>query len=246
MTPARPTRVLIVEDDPAVRLSLRLMCQKEGFEVAEAPSGAQALALFEQQPHDLVLLDLMLPGMGGLEVCRRMRQAQPAQPVIILTARGDEAYKVAGLELGADDYVTKPFSPRELLARIRAVLRRSARATEATGPNGAAPSTAALAIGSLRIDLAARTVTRAGEPVSLTRTEFDLLATLAQQPGRAYSRDELVARVWGYADEGGTRLLDSHIGHLRAKVEPDPAHPGYVRTVRGVGYRLCAPGEPPA
>jgi two-component system response regulator RegX3 len=239
MTAPRPTRVLVVEDDPAVRLSLRLMCQKEGVEVLEAPTGPQALASLEGTP-DLVLLDLMLPGMDGLEVCRRMRRERPSQPVIILTARGDEGYKVTGLELGADDYVTKPFSPRELLARMRAVLRRATRPPEHAAPEPE-DRPAPLTLGSLALDLAARIVTRDGQPVALTRTEFDLLAALAQQPGRAYTRAELVSRVWGYADEGGTRLLDSHIGHLRAKVEPDPAHPSYVRTVRGIGYRLCEP-----
>jgi DNA-binding response OmpR family regulator len=200
------------------------------------------LASFAEAPPDLVLLDLMLPGMDGLEVCRRMRRGRPSQPVIILTARGDEAYKVTGLEMGADDYVTKPFSPRELLARIRAVLRRARRPPDgvATEP---ADRPAPLTLGALALDVAARTVSRDGQPVALTRTEFDLLAALAHQPGRAYSRSELVSQVWGYADEGGTRLLDSHIGHLRAKIEPDPARPTYVRTVRGVGYRLCDPAE---
>ncbi len=236
MTETPATRVLVVEDDPAVRLSLRLMCQREGFAVAEAASGPRALMLFDEARPDLVLLDLMLPGMNGLEVCREIRRQDPAQPVIILTARGDEADKVAGLELGADDYVTKPFSPRELLARMRAVLRRASREMAARAST--------LEIDGLRLDLAARTVSRDGEAISLTRTEFDLLATLVQQPGRAFSRDELVARVWGYDGEGDTRLLDSHIGHLRAKVEPDPSRPRYVLTVRGVGYRLRAPGEP--
>ena len=233
MSQRQPVRVLVVEDDPAVRLSLRLLCQREGFAVVEAESGSQALALFEEARPDLVVLDLMLPGLDGLDVCRHVRRREPHQPVIILTARGDEADKVAGLELGADDYVTKPFSPRELLARMRAVLRRSGR--------GAEPASAALlAVDGLRLDLAARSVTRDNQAITLTRTEFDLLAALAEQPGRAFSRDLLVARVWGYEAEGATRLLDSHIGHLRAKLEPDPARPRYVLTVRGVGYRLRA------
>ena len=234
MNHPQPMRVLVVEDDPAVRLSLRLMCQREGFPVEEAANGPQALKLFDQSRPHLVLLDLMLPGLGGLDVCRAIRRREPSQPVIILTARGDESDKVAGLELGADDYVTKPFSPRELLARMRAVLRRAART------NDVAVVSPLLEIGRLRIDLAARTVFNDGDPIALTRTEFDLLAALAQQPGRAYSRDELVVQVWGYETEGATRLLDSHIGHLRAKVETDPARPAYVQTVRGVGYRLSA------
>jgi len=231
-------RVLVVEDDPAVRLSLRLLCQREGLVVVEATDGHQALALLDDASPDLVVLDLMLPGLGGLEVCRaiRRRQGTARLPVIILTARGDEADKVAGLELGADDYVTKPFSPRELMARMRAVLRRS----EPPAP----PSLPALTIDGLRLDLTARTVTRDEHPIELTRTEFDLLAALAREPGRALSRDQLVARVWGYQAEGVTRLLDSHIGHLRAKLEPRPARPRYVQTVRGVGYRLRISAAP--
>jgi DNA-binding response OmpR family regulator len=235
MSSQESTRVLVVEDDPAVRLSLRLMCQREGFAVVEATSGPQGLALFEEARPDLVLLDLMLPGMDGLEVCRALRRRDSGQPVIILTARGQEADKVAGLELGADDYVTKPFSPRELLARMRAVLRRAGRSHEP------AVRPAALEVDGLRLDFDARTVTRYAQEVALTRTEFDLLAALARQPGRAFSRDELVVQVWGYESEGSTRLLDSHIGHLRAKLEPNPSTPRYVLTVRGVGYRLCPP-----
>ncbi len=193
MNSARPPRILVVEDDPAVRLSLRLAGQKEGFEVAEAASGPEALDELARQRPDLVLLDLMLPGPSGFEVCRSVHQRDPSLPVIILTARGDEVDKVVGLELGADDYITKPFSPRELIARIRAVLRR---------------------------------------------TEFELLAALAAQAGRVLTRDQLVTRVWGYEAEGGTRLLDSHIAHLRAKIEPEPSRPRYIQTVRDVGYRL--------
>src|SRR5919197_2373575 len=232
---SRAARILVVDDDPAVRLSLRLAGQKEGFEVAEAASGPEALDELARQRPDLVLLDLMLPGPSGFEVCRSVHQRDPSLPVIILTARGDEVDKVVGLELGADDYITKPFCPGELIARIRAVLRRSARTAEAA-PVG--PSGEELVLGGLRIDLGAREVSVDGRPVTLTRTEFDLLAALAAQAGRVVTRDQLVTRVWGYEAEGGTRLLDSHIAHLRAKLEPDPARPRYVHTVRDVGYRL--------
>src|SRR5919197_1588575 len=184
---SRAARILVVDDDPAVRLSLRLAGQKEGFEMIEAANGPAALADLARQRPDLVLLDLMLPGPSGFDVCRAVHQRDPSLPVIILTARGDEVDKVVGLELGADDYITKPFSPRELIARIRAVLRRSARAAQA---------------------------------------------------GRVLTRDQLVTRVWGYEAEGGTRLLDSHIAHLRAKIEPEPSRPRYIQTVRDVGYRL--------
>src|SRR5438552_5693539 len=196
---ARPPRILVVEDDAAVRLGLRRAGQKEGFEVAEAASGPEALDELARQRPDLVLLDLMLPGPSGFDVCRSVHQRDPSLPVIILTARGDEVDKVVGLELGADDYITKPFSPRELIARIRAVLRRSARAAEA-GPAGTPGEE--LVLGGLRIDLAAREVSVEGRPVTLTRTEFDLLVALATQAGRALTRDQQVTRVWGY-EAGG-------------------------------------------
>jgi DNA-binding response OmpR family regulator len=231
----RPARILVVEDDSAVRLSLRLAGQKEGFQVAEAANGPEALAQVTDQRPDLVLLDLMLPGPSGFEVCRSIHQRDPSLPIIILTARGDEVDKIVGLELGADDYVTKPFSPRELIARIRAVLRRSARAIEAAP---VAPATQELTLDGLHIDVPAREVSLDGRPVSLTRTEFDLLAALAGQVGQVLTRDQLVTQVWGYEAEGDTRLLDSHIAHLRAKIEPDPGRPRYLQTVRDVGYRL--------
>jgi DNA-binding response OmpR family regulator len=240
MSPGEPAlrapRILVVEDDPAVRLSLRLASQKEGFEVAEAASGPAALAELGRQRPDLVLLDLMLPGSSGFDICRAMHQRDPSLPVIILTARGDEVDKVVGLELGADDYITKPFSPRELIARIRAVLRRSSRGAETPLPVTTGDDE--LVLGGLRINLAARSVAAEGRPVALTRTEFDLLACLAGQAGRVLTRDQLVTRVWGYDAEGGTRLLDSHIAHVRAKIEPDPGHPRYIHTVRDVGYRF--------
>lgn len=221
----------MVEDDPTVRLSVRLACQKEGFAVVEAVSGEEALESVARWPPALVLLDLMLPGISGFDVCRDLRARDRDLPIIMLTARGDEIDKVVGLELGADDYVTKPFSPRELVARIRAVLRRAARPAEEAHPD-------VVRVGELVIRLAAREVERAGQPVQLTRTEFDILACLVEHGGRVVTRDQLAARVWGYAGEGDTRLLDSHIGHLRAKIEPDPSNPRYILTVRQVGYKF--------
>jgi DNA-binding response OmpR family regulator len=218
-------------------MSLCLTGQKEGFAVVEAGTGPEALAALEAERPDLVLLDLMLPGQSGFDVCRAIHQKDASLPVIILTARGDEVDKVVGLEMGADDYVTKPFSPRELVARIRAVLRRSQRAAEGA-PSASAELTDELHLGCLQIDLGSRLVTVNGREVPLTRTEFDLLNTLASQAGRVVTRDQLVTRVWGYEAEGGTRLLDSHIAHLRAKLESDPSHPRLVHTVRDVGYRL--------
>jgi DNA-binding response OmpR family regulator len=223
--------ILVVEDDPTVRLSVRLACQKEGFAVIEAASGEEALDAVARRPPALVLLDLMLPGISGFDVCRNLRARARDLPVIMLTARGDEVDKVVGLELGADDYVTKPFSPRELMARIRAVLRRAARPADAA-------QAADVRAGDLVVRLAAREVYHAGRPVQLTRTEFDILACLVAHGGRVVTRDQLAAQVWGYQSEGDTRLLDSHIGHLRAKIEPDPSNPRYILTVRQVGYKF--------
>lgn len=237
MNAPKPQAILVVEDDPSVRLSLRLACAKEGFAVTEAASGLEALDCLQRSRSDLVILDLMLPGVSGFDVCRTIHQRDPNLPVIILTARGDEVDKVVGLELGADDYITKPFSPRELIARIRAVLRRSVRAAEPAAAL-ASPTHDELQLGGLRIDLAAREVRVDDRQVTLTRTEFELLRALASRAGRVLTRNQLVTEVWGYEDEGGTRLLDSHIAHLRAKIEADPAHPRYLHTVRDVGYRL--------
>jgi two-component system response regulator RegX3 len=224
--------ILVVEDDPAVRLSLRLACQREGFIVAEATNGDEALEQLARCRPDLILLDLMLPGPSGFDVCRSMLQRDPNLPVIILTARDDEVDKVVGLELGADDYITKPFSPRELVARIRAVLRRSARGAEAQPEARTA---------ALRLDPSTRQAVLDRRSVKLTRTEYKLLEALVARGGRPLTRDELVTEVWGYEAEGGTRLLDSHIAHLRAKLEPDPTHPRYIQTVRDLGYRFEAP-----
>ncbi|MCC7106975.1 MAG: response regulator transcription factor [Chloroflexi bacterium] len=243
MTAPRAPRILVVEDDSAVRLSLRLAGEKEGFAVSEAVDGPEAIERLAQQRPDLVILDLMLPGVSGFDVCRTIHQRDPSLPVIILTARGDEVDKVVGLEMGADDYITKPFSPRELIARVRAVLRRTSRPTDPAQPIAAPPPKEALLLGGLRIDLASRQVWVDERAVSLTRTEFELLLALATNAGRVLTRDQLVARVWGYEAEGGTRLLDSHIAHLRAKIESDPSHPRYLHTLRDVGFRLSPPAD---
>jgi phosphate regulon transcriptional regulator PhoB len=222
-------RVLIVEDEPDIRDLLVFHLEREGYQVTQCRSGAEALRLARATPPDLVLLDLMLPEMDGLEVCRRLRQdpATMALPIVMLTARGDEVDRVLGLELGADDYVVKPFSPRELVARIRAVLRR------ARPPAGAAP----LVIGRLAIDAAAHHVTVDGQAVSLTRKEFDLLRALAEARGRVLSREYLLDHVWGYtaAGEIESRTVDVHVRRLRQKLGAEGQRIG---TVTGVGYRF--------
>jgi len=222
-------RILVIEDDPDIALSLRLKLERDGgFEVVTAHDGAEGLRLAIRQPPDLVLLDVNLPGMDGFEVCRHLRKepATAATPVIMLTARIGESDRVAGLELGADDYITKPFSPKEALARVRAVLRRVDRSTE--GPE-------ALADGALRIDLGARQVEIAGHSLSLTRKEFDLLVELIRQRGRVLTRERLLETVWGYDYPGETRTVDVHVRRLRQKLgSPIDER---VETVVGVGYR---------
>jgi two-component system, OmpR family, alkaline phosphatase synthesis response regulator PhoP len=228
--PERPSSILVVEDDQAVRLSLRVAFERQGFLVEEAATGAAGLARVASQPPDVVILDLMLPDVDGIELFRRLRRQQPDLPVVMLTARGDEVDRIVGLELGADDYVPKPFSPRELIARVRAVLRRSTR--------GSGDESDTWRLRGLVIHPQKRTVAMGGREVFLTRTEFDLLLYLAQHAGNVATRDELVQAVWGYVTEGESRLLDSHIRHLRAKIEPEPRSPRYLVTVRDVGYKL--------
>jgi phosphate regulon transcriptional regulator PhoB len=222
-------RVLIVEDEPDIRDLLVFHLEREGYQVTKSKTGPEALRSARSSPPDLVLLDIMLPEMDGLEVCRRLRQDPATQglPIVMLTARGDEVDRILGLELGADDYVVKPFSPRELVARIRAVLRR-------TRP---VASTASLSVGRLTIDPAAHTVTVDGGPVSLTRKEFDLLRALVEARGRVLSREFLLDTVWGYtaAGEIESRTVDVHVRRLRQKLGGEGARIG---TVTGVGYRL--------
>ncbi len=221
--------VLVVEDEAEIADVVRQYLERDGYRVAVCGDGAQAVAEFGRLRPDLVLLDLMLPEVDGYDVCRRIR-AQGTTPVIMLTARDQEHDKLVGLELGADDYITKPFSPREVVARVRAVLRR-ARNGDATIP--------VVRVHDLEVDAPRHTVRRGSEAIDLTPTEFKLLLTLAASPGRAFTRLQLIDQVQGYAFEGYERTVDAHVKNLRQKLEPDPRHPRYVLTVHGVGYRLA-------
>ena len=220
-------RVLIVDDDPALAEMLGIVLRGEGYHVTHCGDGTSALATFRDAKPDLVLLDVMLPGKNGVEVCRAIR-AESDVPIVMLTARTDTLDVVAGLEAGADDYVNKPFKPAELVARVRARLRRGDNEPEI------------VAIGDLVIDLAAHSVTRDGEAISLTPLEFDLLLALARKPWQVFSREVLLEQVWGYRHAADTRLVNVHVQRLRSKVEKDPENPEIVLTVRGVGYKAGA------
>jgi two-component system response regulator RegX3 len=222
------TRVLVVEDEESFSDALSYMLRKEGFEVAVAATGPDALVEFERTGTDIVLLDLMLPGLSGTEVCRTLRQRSNV-PIIMVTARDSEIDKVVGLELGADDYVTKPYSPRELVARIRAVLRRRSE------PEELMP--AALEAGPVRMDVDRHTVSVSGLTVSLPLKEFELLEMLLRNAGRVLTRGQLIDRIWGADYVGDTKTLDVHVKRLRAKIEPEPASPRHLVTVRGLGYK---------
>jgi DNA-binding response OmpR family regulator len=224
------TRILSVEDDERIRTAVRMGLEDEGWIVDEAASGEEALTTFAEHPADVVLIDIMLPGMDGFAVCRAIRRTSDV-PILMVTARADTHDVVAGLEAGADDYVTKPFQPKELSARIRALLRRARPA--ATGHSQ-------LNFGELEIVPDEGSVRRAGREVHLTKTEFRLLCELASVPGRVFSREQLLERVWGYDYFGDGRLVDVHVRRLRTKVETDPAAPRHVVTVRGLGYKLQA------
>jgi DNA-binding response OmpR family regulator len=228
--------ILIVDDEPTIVEVVGLYLQRDGYRVVTAGDGAAALAAIEQQRPDLVVLDLMLPGLNGLEIAKRVRAAS-ALPIIMLTARGEEADRVVGLELGADDYVTKPFSARELVARVKAVLRR-ARPDSAPAEPAAASS---LAIGGLRLDPAARAVTLDGQPIGLTVREFDLLHFLMRNPGQVFTREQLLDNVWGYTFASDMGTVTVHIRRLREKIERDPANPTLLQTIWGVGYKLERP-----
>jgi DNA-binding response OmpR family regulator len=224
--------IMLVDDEESIQKLLTYPLQREGYRVVQARDGEEALKRFAEQPVDLVVLDVMLPRVDGLEVCRRLR-TDSAVPIIMLTARDDEVDKVLGLELGADDYITKPFSIREFRSRIRAVLRRATLVAERREQ-----SDGAITADGLAIDPAKRTVTVAGDPVQLTYVEFEVLHTLALHPGRVYTRQALLEAVWGDSAYREPRTIDVHIRHLREKVEPDPREPAYIFTVRGVGYRF--------
>ncbi|MEP6696863.1 MAG: response regulator transcription factor [Pseudonocardiales bacterium] len=223
------TRLLVIEDEESFSESLEYLLSREGFEVAVATTGPGGLAEFDRGGADLVLLDLMLPGLPGTEVCRALRVRSDV-PVIMLTARDSEVDKVVGLELGADDYVTKPFSGRELVARIRAVLRRRTDAGEAGG--------AAIEAGPVRIDVDRHVVTVSGEAITLPLKEFELLELLVRNAGRVLTRDQIISRVWGSDYFGDTKTLNAHVKRLRTKVERDPATPRHLVTIRGLGYKF--------
>jgi DNA-binding response OmpR family regulator len=225
----KPT-ILIVEDESAVQRLISFPLEREGYRVLTADSGERGLELFASERPDLLLLDVMLPGIDGIEVCRRIR-ASSTVPIVMLTARDDEIDKVLGLEIGADDYVTKPFSVAELRSRIRAVLRRAQLPPEDPGKE-------LVEIDGVGLDGARRTVTAAGEPVDLTHVEFEILRTLMTSPGRVFSRRQLLEAVWDSADYRDPRTVDVHVRHLREKLEETPSEPVYIQTVRGVGYRF--------
>ena len=223
------SRVLVVDDDPALAEMLTIVLRGEGFDTAVVGDGTRALPAVRELRPDVVLLDLMLPGMNGIDVCRAIR-TESGVPIVMLTAKSDTVDIVVGLESGADDYVVKPFKPKELIARIRARVRRTE--TEPAEQ---------LAIGDVTIDVPAHQVARAGEPIALTPLEFDLLVALARKPRQVFTREVLLEQVWGYRHAADTRLVNVHVQRLRSKVERDPEHPEVVLTVRGVGYKAGPP-----
>ncbi|PWJ26010.1 two-component system response regulator MtrA [Branchiibius hedensis] len=224
-------RVLVVDDDPSLAEMLGIVLRGEGWDVGHCPDGSGALEAFRAFKPDVVLLDVMLPGLDGVQVCQQLR-AESGVPIVMLTARTDTVDVVAGLDAGADDYITKPFKPQELIARVHARLRRT---DEREGVDDT------LRIGNLAIDITGHSVHRGEEAIALTPLEFDLVVTLARKPWKVFSREELLQKVWGYRHAGDTRLVNVHVQRLRAKIERDPEHPEIVLTVRGVGYKAGAP-----
>jgi DNA-binding response OmpR family regulator len=229
----RAPRILLVDDEQPIQTLLSFPLQRDGYEVVQASDGNEALARFSEQSFDLVVLDLMLPRMDGLEVCKRLRAKGSTVPIIMLTAKSEEIDKVLGLELGADDYITKPFSMREFRSRVKAALRRAGMARPESDDGDDA-----IEVRGLRIDPTKRAVTRNGDNVATTFVEFEILAALARSPGRVFTRDMLLSRVWGDSAYRDPRTIDVHIRHLREKIEADPKEPEYLFTVRGVGYRF--------
>jgi DNA-binding response OmpR family regulator len=229
---ARQAKVLVVDDDALVRKAVRLTCETEGYAVTEVERGADTLSVVESVRPDIVLLDLMMPDLSGFDVCRDLRRAGHRMPVVILSAKNEEIDVVLGLEIGADDYIQKPFRARELLARLAAHLRK---VNEIGSRNGEGRR---LVFRGLTIDTAERRVIREGDDISLTHTEFDLLAFLAGNAGEVLSRDRILASVWGYEHPIETRVIDVHVRNLRRKIEPDPGQPRYILAVPGIGYRF--------
>ena len=227
----RAARILLVDDEQSVQTLLSFPLRRDGYDVVQAEDGRAALEAFRAQPFDLVVLDLMLPKLDGLEVCRRLR-ADSDVPIIMLTAKSEEIDKVVGLELGADDYITKPFSLREFRSRVKAALRRAEMSRSAA----AAGTDAVIEAREMRIDPGKRSVTVRSEPVTLTYVEFEMLCALARSPGRVFTRDMLLTQVWGDSAFRDPRTVDVHIRHLREKLERDPKAPDFIFTVRGVGY----------
>ena len=230
MTGEGAPRILLVDDEPAIQTLLAYPLQKDGYEVVAAVDGREALDRFAAQRFDLVVLDIMLPTLDGIEVCRRIRSRSQV-PIIMLTAKGDEIDKVVGLEMGADDYITKPFSVREFRSRVRAALRRAEM-------GGGQPIDEPIVAGELEIDLERRAVRMRGAVAKLTYVEFEVLSAMASAPGRVFSREALLGRIWGDSKYRDPRTIDVHIRHLREKLERDPRRPEYLFTVRGVGYRF--------
>jgi DNA-binding response OmpR family regulator len=233
-------KILIIEDDPYVADLIEIHLKDFGHELDRAGDGLSGLEKFQQQEYALVILDLMLPKLNGFEVCKRIRAENRYTPILMLTAKSEELDKVLGLELGADDYLTKPFSVRELTARIKALFRRLEADKAKAGESAKRDE---LVYGELAIALEKRKVTLAGQPVELTAKEFDLLARFASHPGRAYSRQELLDLVWGHQFDGYDHTVNSHINRLRSKIEKNPADPKFIQTVWGVGYRFVEPEE---
>ena len=231
---SNPATILLVDDEEAVQKLLTFPLERDGYRVVQARDGEEALTRFGEHQVDLVVLDVMLPKLDGLEVCKRLR-AESHVPIIMLTARDDEVDKVLGLELGADDYITKPFSIREFRSRVKAALRRAA------APRHDSSDMDAMTIDGLEVDPGRRTVTLDGKPVELTFVEFELLATLAARPGRVFTRQALLVALWGDSDYRDPRTIDVHVRHLREKLEPVPSEPEFILTVRGVGYRFREP-----
>jgi len=239
VTTAAGKRILLVEDDDDIASLLELHLSDEGHQVEVVDDGDEGLERALNEDHDLIILDIMLPGTDGFDICRRLRQEKCPIPILMVTAKTEEVDKVLGLELGADDYITKPFSIREVLARVKAIFRRVEVDQEAQRDDDTIP----IELGGLVVEPEKRKVTVNGTTVDLTSKEFELLLLFVRNPGRAYSRDELLDEVWGYQYSGYSHTVNTHINRLRNKIEPDPSEPQYVKTVWGVGYRFAEPEE---